>query len=174
MNRKQNKLYKWIVLSMIVVLCMSVNVSATEIEIDSDEQLEYEEGENLEEKWGQPDQYVDGIYNVGREARADLSGIIRLGQYKTKVQADYSTSYSYDVSKIGIKNLKLQYKGSLGLWYTIITFDDRHVTNDSLYMGSFTCNGTIGRTYRLQGTHYAVVNGTTKTRFNTTEGMTFK
>lgn len=174
MNRKRRKTNKWIFMFLIMLFGMSLNVSAKEIVVNNDEQLELTEGENLREKWGEPDQYVEGLYNVGKNARADLTGMIQLSQYKTKVQADYSTSYSYDVSKIGIKNLKLQYKGSLGIWYTIVTFDDRHVTNDSLYMGSFTCNGTIGRTYRLQGTHYAVVNGTTKTRFNTTEGLTFR
>lgn len=161
-------------LFLIMVFGMTLNVSAKEIDENNNEQLEFLEGENLNEEFGEPDQYVDGIYNVGENARANLTGLVRLSQYKTKLQADYSTGYSYKVSKLGIKNLKLQYKGSLGIWYTIITIDDRYRTDTMTYVGSFTCNGTIGRTYRLQGTHYAVVDGTTISRFNTTENLTFR
>ena len=174
MNRQWNKMYRWLVLCIVLLLGMSINVSAEGFEDDADKQLEYTEGENLAEIWGKADQYADGIYNVGENARVDLTGMVRLSQYKTKLQADYTTGYTYRASKLGIKNLKLQYKGSLGIWNTIITIDDRYWTDTMTYMGSFTCNGTIGRTYRLQGTHYAVVDGTTISRFNTTENLTFR
>lgn len=142
---------------------------AAEIELDSDEQIEYVEGEEIEEI----DEYVDGIYNISEYARADISGVIRLAKSGTKLGGSYSTSYTYAVDKIGIKNLKLQYKSSLGIWYTLITLDDRYVTNDSLYAGSFTTTGTFGRTYRLKCTHYITNDGTTQTRDNVTGELTF-
>lgn len=173
MKMQWNKIWRCLVLCVVLVLGINVNVFAEEVELDADEQLEYTEDESLSEIYGEADQYVDGMYNVGSGARTDLTGLIRLSQYQTKLQADYSTAYNYEVSKIGIKNLKLQYKSSLGIWYNIITIDDRYVTNEAVYMGRFTCNGTIGRTYRLKGTHYAVVNGKTITRDNITGNLTF-
>lgn len=173
MSKKWKKYSKWISLFLILICLFDIDVLAAEIELDSEEQVQYVEGEGLDDTWGEPDQYVDGLYNLGKNARADLTGIVRLSQYKTKLQADYSTSYAYKVSKIGVKNLQLQYKSSLGIWYNIIKFDDRHFTNASDYLGVFTCNGTIGRTYRLKCTHYVVDNGSTKTRDNITGELKF-
>lgn len=173
MNKKWRKYSSWMVLLLILIFCMSINVLAEENEKDTGEQLEYTEGEDLSEKFGEPDKYVDGIYNVGKNVRTDLTGLVRLSKYNIKVQADYSTGYTYKVKKIGVKNLTLQYKSSLGLWYTITTIDNRYRENALSYMGSFTCNGTIGRTYRLKCTHYVVDNGSTKTRDNITGELKF-
>lgn len=142
---------------------------AEEIELDSDEQVEYVEGGDI----GEIDEYVDGIYNTSEYARADISGVIRLAKSGTTLYGSYTTSYTYAVDRIGVKNVKLQYKSSLGVWYTLVTLDNRYVTNDSFYAGSFTTTGTFGRTYRLKCTHYITNDSTTQTRSNETEELTF-
>ena len=163
---------KWILLISILTFSMSFNVCAAEdeVELDSNEQVLYTEGTTVD----RVDQYVDGIYNVDEYARASMSGLIRLSQAGTKLQASYSTGYTTDVDKIGMKNVKLQYKGSLKIWYTIITIDNRYVKNDSIYVGSFSCDGVIGRTYRLKGTHYVTIDGSTESRDNITGELIFK
>lgn len=163
---------RWIVFLFIMVFCFSVNANASEgeKELDSDEKVDYEENGLLIEDI---DQYVDGIYNTSDLARTGLTGIVRLAQGKSKLQASYSTSYTYDVDKIGVKNVKLEYKGSLKVWHTIVTLDNRYVTNDSTYAGYFTCDGTFARTYRLKATHYVTINGSTQTKNNVTGELTF-
>lgn len=160
-----------ILLVSICVLCMNVNAYAAEneIELDSNEEIEYIEGDPLEHF----DAYVDGIYNTNENARVSITGVIRLGKSGTTLGANYSTSYTNVVDRIGVKNLKLQYKSSLGIWYTLITLDDRYVSNKSTYTGSFTTTGTFGRTYRLKCTHYITNNGVTQTQSNETEELTF-
>lgn len=168
MKNKWNKLN---ILLFILMLSININVHAAseETELDSDEQIEYEEGIVIED-W---DEYVDGIYNANPNARASITGVVRLGRSGSKLGGSYSTSYDYAVDKIGVKNVKLQYKSSLGIWYNLVTLDDRYVTNDSLYAGSFTTTGTFGRIYRLKCTHYITNDGTTQTRDNVTGELTF-
>lgn len=162
---------KLIILIFILTFSISMNSFAMgeEIELDSDEPVSYTEDDTV----GEVDQFVDGIYNVNEFARASMSGVIRLVQSGTKLQGSYSTSYTHDVDKIGVKNVKLQYKGSLKVWYTIVTLDDRYRKNESVYMGSFTTAGTIGRTYRLKATHYIIDGVYTETRDNITGELTF-
>lgn len=162
---------KWIVLICILIFGMNMNVYAAEDENESgsEEQASVIEEDIVDEV----DQYVDGIYNVSPNARASMVGIIRLSQAGTKLQANYSTTYTSTVDKIGVKNIKLEYKSSLGLWYTILTFDDRYRTNKSSYSGSFTCNGVVGRTYRLKATHYIINGSYSESRNNVTGTLTF-
>lgn len=166
---------KWSKISLFLfglLFFMSINAYAAEgdeIEIDSNEQVDYVEGDTIDKV----DKYVDGIYNTNEYMRTGISGVVRLAQSGTKLHGSYSTSYTHVVDKIGVKDVKLQYKGSLKIWYTIITLDDRHFTNNSTYMGSFTTTGTIGRTYRLKATHYVTENGSTQTKANMTGELTF-
>lgn len=156
---------------LVVVFCINMSVYAAddEIELESDERVEYTEGTVIENL----DEYVDGIYNISENARASMTGVIRLGRSGTTLHASYTTSYTVAVDKIGVKNVKLQYKSSLGIWYNLITLDNRYVTNDSFYAGSFSTTGTFGRTYRLKCTHYITNDSTTQTRSNETEELTF-
>lgn len=166
------KLSKWIVLVFVLLFCLNINVCAAE---DENESINVELESFIEEETvDEVDQFVDGIYNVGPNARASMTGMLRLSQAGTKIQADYSTSYTSTVDRIGIKNIKLDFKGSLGVWYNIITLDDRYRTNKSTYSGFFTCNGVPGRTYRLQATHYIKDGSYTQSRPNITEGLTFR
>lgn len=171
MKRKWNKLS---VCLMIMMLCMSMNVSAAEsaaedeIEANSIEQNAFEEGAVLDQ-W---DTYMENT-TTGEERAASILGIVRLGRSGAELGGNYSTSYDYVVDKIGIKNLKLQYKTSLGVWKTLVTLDERYVTNDSVYIGSFITKGVVGRTYRLKCTHYITDNGKTKTRSNQTGEVEF-
>lgn len=169
MKKNRNRLISIIV---VLVFCLNVNVYAADVntELDSVEKMD-DIDENMFE---QLDQYVDGLYNISEAARSDVTGIIRLGQSGTKVCASYSTSYTHTVDRIGVKNVALQYKSSLKIWYDIITFDNEYRTNKSMYAGSFTCNGTFARVYRLKATHYITDNGSTQSEFNVTGEMTFK
>lgn len=163
-------LNKWIVFLFILTFCISINVCAEEGEIEVDgEKVQYIEGDYIDEA----DKYVDGIYNVSVQARTGMTGVIRLSQVGAKLCGSYSTSYTHVVDKIGVKNVKLQCKNSLKVWCTIITLDDRYLNNNSLYAGSFTTTGTIGRTYRLKATHYVTENGSTQTKANVTGELTF-
>ena len=63
--------------------------------------------------------------------------------------------------------------GKRGIWYNLVTLDDRYFSNMSTYTGSFSTTGTFGRTYRLKCTHYITDDGTTKTRDNVTGELTF-
>lgn len=155
----------------VFVFCMNINVYAAEeeIELDCNEQVEYVEGGSIDEV----DSYVDGIYNTSVQARTGISAVIRLAKSGTTLYGSYTTSYTYAVDKIGVKNVKLQYKSSLGVWYNLITLDNRYVEDASFYAGSFTTTGTFGRTYRLKCTHYITNDSTTQTRSNETEELTF-
>ena len=166
-----NKIKKAIVMIIVFVLCTNMTVFAADTdsidtEVTSFEEIEYWEGE--------VDQSVDGIYNTSSVARTALTGVIQLAQSGTKVVASYSTTYSYDVAKIGVRNVRLMYKNSLRVWDTIVTLDNRYRTNASIYAGSFTVTGTYGRVYMLSCTHYYVDTLSSGTKYNETDGLTFE
>lgn len=178
MSKKLRKASRIIAIILVMALCMGMSVSADDeteedMEAVDTEQMSFSEDEGQLTDIDEFDQYVDGIYNVGKNARAAMSGVIRLGRSGTKLISNYSTVYTYSVDRIGVKNIKLQYKGSLGIWHTIITLDDRYYTNKATYMGSFSCSGVIGRTYRMKGTHYIINGSYTETRNNVTLELDF-
>lgn len=166
------RLSKCVILMCILVLSINMSVYAADDESESCtvELTSFAEEDTSDEV----DQFVDGIYNVGSNARASMTGVMQLSQAGTKIQANYSTSYTSVVDQIGVKNVKLDYKGSLGVWYNIITLDDRYRTNKSTYAGAFTCAGVPGRIYRLQATHYIKNGSYTQNRYNITEDLTFR
>lgn len=177
MNKHFIKMSKVITLVFAIILCLNITVYAQEYdetESDSEELQSFVEADGFDEESMIIDQYVDGIYNVGKNARAAMTGVIRLYQSGSKLAAVYSTDYTYAVNRIGVKNIKLQYKGSLGIWHTIITLDDRYSTNSSAYQSSFSCSGVIGRVYRVKGTHYIVDGSYTENRNNVTGELTFR
>lgn len=163
-------------MSCLIIFCCGIQVSAEEAELESDEQWEYIENDP-NSYISNPDQYVDGIYNdainTTNARSASLTGVIRLASSGNKLCASYTTTYPYTASKIGLKNIKLQYQNSLKIWTNAITLDDRHDTNSAFYTGYFTCNGVFNRTYRLKATHYVVYNGKTQTKTNVTETLKF-
>ncbi|MDY4971795.1 MAG: hypothetical protein SO101_16340 [Lachnospiraceae bacterium] len=175
MSKLLKNIIKIVCLSILLIFCMGMTVLAEEDDSESTEieQLSFIEDDELLKEIDEFDSYVDGIYNVSENARAAMSGVIRLGKSGSKLIANYSTSYSYAVDKIGVKDVKLQYKGSLGIWHTITTLDDRYRTDSSLYQGAFSCSGVIGRTYRMKGTHYVIDGSYTETRNNVTDTITF-
>lgn len=174
MNNKNLKAGKFFLLLIIVVFSISMTAFA---EDDSEpigvECSSFIEDDELWNEAGEWDQYADGIYNVGANARSSMTGVIRICKSGSKLVANYSTAYTCVVDKIGIKNLKLQYKGSLGIWHDIITLDNRYRTDAAAYQGAFSCSGVIGRTYRLKGTHYIINGSYTETRNNVTLDFTF-
>lgn len=175
MNRSLLTIKKVVVIVFILTLSFNITVHAQEEDEDiSCEQQSFEEYDGLLEGMEDATQYVDGIYNVGANARASMAGVIRLYQGTSKLSAVYSTDYSTAVDKIGVKNIKLQYKGSLGIWHTIITLDDRYRTNASAYQGSFSCSGVVGRVYRVTGTHYIINGSYTESRNNVTGELTYR
>ena len=171
MNKTMKKINILLSLLLVFVLCINMTAYAE----DDSESIDTEQSSFTEIDGEAIDfvEYVDGIYNVSKNARASMTGVIRLGKNGSKLFANYSTDYTYAVDKIGIKNLKLQYKGSLGIWHNIITLDNRYSTNSSTYQGGFSCSGVIGRTYRLKATHYVINGSYTETRNNVTENFTF-
>lgn len=173
MIKKLMKKSGLVLLACILLLVMGITAYAEDDSenVDTEQQSFTEEGTLADED--EFDCYVDGIYNVGANARASMAGVIRFGRSGTKLLANYTTTYTHTVDRIGIKNVKLQYKGSLGIWHTIVTLDDRYSRNDSVYMGSFSCTGVFGRTYRMKGTHYIIDGSYTETRNNVTLELTF-
>ena len=163
----------WIMV-FVIVFCVSATVYAEEPEDISVEQQSFVKSDGYVDESGEIDQYVDGIYNVGANARASMTGLIRLYQSGTKLASVYSTTYTVDVNKIGVKNIKLQYKGSLGIWHTIITLNDEYRNNASVFQGSFSCSGVIGRVYRVKGTHYIIDDVYSEYRDNVTGELTFR
>lgn len=175
MNKKIFKCRNIIMFSIILVLCLNTTVYAQENDNEISDELEsFVEYDGQPDELEEIDQYVDGIYNVGVNARASMSGVIRLYQSGSKLASSYSTEYSHTVNKIGVKNIKLQYKGSLGIWHTIITLSDRYRTNASAYQSSFSCSGVVGRVYRVTGTHYIIDGSYTQERDNVTGELTFR
>lgn len=166
-----NKIKKVIALIMVVVLSMNITVLAAGTDDISTEVNSFEEVESWE---GEIDQYVDGKYNTSSNARAAITGALRLAQSGTKVVCSYSTSYSTSVSRIGVRNVRLMYLTSLKVWNTIVTLDDRYCTNDSLYAGSFTVTGTYNRTYMASCTHYYTNTVSSVSKYNETGELTFK
>lgn len=163
------------VICLIILVC---SMGLTAFAESDEESIEVEttsfsEGGDYWDNINDFDEYVDGIYNVGENVRTNMVGVIRLCKSGSKLVSMYSTSYTHSVDKIGLKNIKLQYKGSLGIWHDIITLDNRYWTNESAYQGSFSCSGVIGRVYRMKGTHYIIDGSYTETRNNVTENFTF-
>lgn len=166
-----NKMKRWIVLTLFVVLSMNLTVFAA----DSDSiETEIESFEELGSWEGDIDQSVYGIYNVAPGARAVLTGTLQLSQSGTKVVAQYATTYPNAVSRIGVRNVRLMYKNSLKVWNTIVTLDDRYRTNVSTYAGAFSVTGTYGRVYMLSCTHYYTNSVSSGTQYNETSELTFK
>ncbi|MDY2626735.1 MAG: hypothetical protein SOW08_00230 [Lachnospiraceae bacterium] len=175
MSKRIRKLERIMVFVVLAVFCLNITVCAQENDVDiSCEQESFVEYDDQINDIGEIDQYADGIYNVGTNARASMSGLIRIYQSSSKLACVYSTEYSHTVNKVGVKNIKLQYKGSLGIWHNIITLDDRYATNTTEYMGSFSCTGVVGRVYRVKGTHYIVDGSYTQSRDNVTGELTFR
>lgn len=177
MSIKKTSVKKLLLAVLIMVFSLSLTAYAQETEEDEMgdgvvEQADYTENVNLEDL-GEPDQIVYGENNTSTNARVSMTGVLELAQYGTKVGGSYSTSYTYAVSRIGVKNMKLQYKNILGIWVTAVNIGERYTTNSSLHGGSFTCSGVDGRTYRLKATHYVIVDGTTIERDNATDSMKF-
>ena len=171
---KQIKIKKIGCLLMVclMVFSFSIPVSAEEEELESDEQWTYVENDPADLNVV-PESYVDGIYNDNPNARTSLTGVIRLSVANNKLYASYTTTYPYAATKIGVKNIKLQYQNSLKIWTNAIKIDDRHATNDTFYTGYFSCNGIFNRTYRLKATHYVVYKGKTQTKSNVTGTLKF-
>lgn len=175
MNKRVLKIGKLLCILSILVFSINITAYAEENVEDAEiEQTSFIKHDGSWEEIDEFDQYVDGIYNVSNNARTAMSGVIRLCQSGTKLCCNYSTSYSYNVNKIGVRNIKLQYKGSLGIWHTIITLDNEYRNNASDFMGSFSCSGVVGRTYRVKGTHYISDDNYSESRNNETEGLTFR
>ncbi len=172
---KNNKFMKLITVLLVCVFCINITAYAAEeeIELEAEETVEYVE-DNADYSSEDYERYVEGIYNTSENARASLNGVLYLGKSGTTLIADYDTTYSTVVSRLGVKNVKLQYKSSLGIWYTLITLDDRYRENARVYSGSFTTTGTYGRVYRLKATHYANVSSVaTESKANQTGEFEF-
>lgn len=172
---KQIKKLSCLMMACLIVFCFEIQVfaqEADEVELESDEQWEYVENDPADQNMVL-DAYVDGIYNDNPNARTSLTGVIRLASSSQKLYASYTTTYPYAATKIGVKNVKLQYQNSLKIWTNAVKIDDRHATNDTFYTGYFTCNGVFNRTYRLKATHYVVYKGKTQTKTNVTENLKF-
>lgn len=175
---KQIKKLSCLMMACLIIFCFEIQASAQEtdeVELESDEQWEYVENDPADQNIAL-DAYVDGIYNdsnVANARSASLTGVIRLASSSQKLYASYTTTYPYVATKVGVKNIRLQYQNSLKVWTNAIKIDDRHVNNDSFYTGYFTCNGVFNRTYRLKVTHYVVYNGKTQTKTNVTENLKF-
>lgn len=178
MKKIQIKKLSGFLMVCLMFFSFSIQAFAEEIEVESDEQWDYIENDP-DHYIENPENYVDGIYNDVVDENelnaksASLTGIIRLASSDGELFASYTTSYPYTATKIGVKNVKLQYQNSLKIWTNAITLDDRHRTNSSYYTGYFTCRGVFNRTYRLKATHYVVYNGKTQTKSNITETLKF-
>ncbi len=166
-----NKIKKLFIL--IVIMVLSMNLTAFAAESDS-AAIEVESFEELDNWEGEIDQSVDGIYNTSSAARAALTGTLQLSKSGTKVVAQYASTYSTTVNRIGVQNVRLMYKNALRVWDTIVTLDDRYRTNASTYAGAFTVTGTYGRVYMLSCTHYYVDTLSSGTKYNETDGLTFE
>lgn len=166
-----NKL-KFIFLTALLTLCFSMTALAAE---DEDSiTTEVESFTEFDGNWeGEMEKQVEGIYNTNPNARAAMTGVMNLGKSGTNVVASYVTRYSNTVSKIGVKNVRLMYKTTLGIWNTIVTLDNRYVTNNVVYSGGFYVTGTVGRTYMLSGTHYYETAVSSQSKYNETEDFTF-
>jgi hypothetical protein len=159
------------ILIFVVLLCVcSFNVFAAEEDVEQSTLVEGVPAVTEDDM----DQYVDGLYNTSSLARTSIAGVVRLYQSGTKIGVVYSTTCSESAKKVGVKDVKLQYKGSLGLWHTAISIDDRYVENKSTYDGGFSCSGVTGRVYRLKVTHYATGTGFSKTKDNEAGNLTFQ
>lgn len=160
------------IISLIMLLCIitNINIVASAQEESTDVEVNSFSEDNAP-AFKESDPYVDGIYNTG--ARSAMTGLVRLYKSGSKVCALYSTVYTSKVDQIGVKDIKLQYKGSLGVWHTIVSINNRYSTNDSSYQGSFSCTGVLGRTYRLKATHYIIDGIGSESKNNETGGLTF-
>lgn len=183
MNKLNGTWRKVLVFLVLVTLCWNGTAYAQGAENTGEESVEQElnsfvEYEGEAPDFGEIDQSVNGINDVMPGARENLLGMIRLYQSGTRLCCVYSTSYTTNAKRIGVKNLKLQYKGTLGLWRTIVTIDDKYRENASEFLASFSCDGVKGRVYRVTATHY--IKGLTgkpnytESKNNQTGNLTFQ
>lgn len=88
------------------------------------------------------------------------------------ISITYITRATENADEIGIKDLVLQEKTTLG-WKNI-SIGTRREYNTERCAGSMVYTGAIkGKTYRVSGTHYAKFGGTEKTLSTVTEEIVF-
>lgn len=163
-----------IALICIISLCLNLTALASDGSPDDDSiETEVQSFQEYNEWNGEIDQSVDGIYNTNPNSRVSLTGILNLSKSGTKVVAQYSTTYVHDVNRIGVRNIRLMYKTTLGIWNTIVTLDDRYRTNASSCSGAFSVTGTPGRTYMLSATHYYNNAVSSDSKYNETGSLKF-
>lgn len=154
----------------VLVFCMNISALAADNDSIDTEVSSFQE----HDEWnGTIDQSVEGIYNTSPNSRVSLTGILNLAQSGTSLVARYSTTYPSSVNRIGVRNIRLMYKTTLGVWNTIVTLDDRYRTNASSYLGSFSVTGTPGRTYMLSATHYYKDTVSSDSKYNETGSLKF-
>lgn len=81
--------------------------------------------------------------------------------YEEYMHFYFSTGYSRKAEKIGIYNFKVQQKVWYG-WKTIFSRSELYNTNTTFCSRGYDLVVDHGGTYRITGTHFAIVDGVTK------------
>lgn len=160
----------------ILLLVTSTNVFASELsnnvvaakaveERSVIEMLSSEQAETL---------YKQLYGDINHNLRSDLGTCdIGLSNSNGKLLVVYSTSCRGSVSKIGVRNFTLQQKE--GLFWNNITIKNEYAEDtDAFFGGFYVTNPVVGRNYRANCTHYAVINGKEISMYAETEEYTFK
>lgn len=166
------KLKKIIVLVLVLSLAMCTvsyasdtsdvkNGDITEYTILNEQVNEIEEGVNNLQ--GSVSLYSDGFTNCQ----------FNMSCYTDHFHIYFSTGYSRKAEKIGMYNFKLQKKVWYG-WKTMFSRSELYNTNTTYCSRGYDLDAEHGETYRLTGTHFAIVNGTTKKLSSTSGELKYK
>ncbi len=98
---------------------------------------------------------------------------IGLSNSNGKLLVVYSTSCRGTASKIGVRNFTLQQKSGL-LWSNITVKNEYSENTDAFFGGFYITNPVVGRGYRANCTHYAVVGGSEVSMYTETETYKFQ
>lgn len=96
-----------------------------------------------------------------------------IGCYTDHLYVYFSTGYSKIVDRIGMYNFKVQQKVWYG-WKTIFSRSELYNSNSAFCSRGYDLVVDHGGTYRLTGTHFAIVDGVTKKFSATSSSMYYK
>ncbi len=112
----------------------------------------------------------EGISPASTESLAGCQ--LGIGIASNGVSVTFTTRSTATASEIGVKNVVLQEKNGSG--WRDIPISKHYTSGKQEYTGGVVYTGAqAGRTYRVSCTHYAIINGTEYTLYNSTNNLVY-
>lgn len=171
------KIKRWIAsICAIITLSSSMTVFANGVDIEATVKQSYGEAPIIEMLTPEEAEslYKELYGDINHNQRSALGTCeIGLSNNNGKLLVVYSTACRGTASKIGVRNFTLQHKDGL-FWSNIAIRNEYSEDTDAFFGGFYIANPVIGRKYRANCTHYAVINGSETSMYAATEDYAFQ